>query len=263
MLVSVLGGCANSSSVATGTKTTATVAAVSQTTPAVAPTTASVDYGARAERVVRAYYDALGAEDFATAWGRLEPQVQAQFGGFDAWKNGFANTVSISATATATTASSSAATVAVRLRSKDLDACGDDVVQHFRGTWRLERIGGRWRAHQITMEKTGGGTPVTDVAECDLGGSPSADSGDPCDPSSTAYDSSACDESTSGGNTGSSGGDGCDPNYEGACLDPNAYDYDCAGGSGDGPEYVDGPVDVVGDDHFGLDRDGDGIGCDQ
>jgi hypothetical protein len=27
----------------------------------------------------------------------------------------------------------------------------------------------------------------------------------------------------------------CDPNYEGACLDPNASDYDCAGGSGDGP----------------------------
>jgi FKBP-type peptidyl-prolyl cis-trans isomerase len=52
----------------------------------------------------------------------------------------------------------------------------------------------------------------------------------------------------------------CDPNYEGACLDPNAYDYDCAGGSGDGPEYT-GPVTVVGDDHYGLDADGDGYGC--
>ncbi|WP_320672909.1 hypothetical protein [Patulibacter defluvii] len=56
------------------------------------------------------------------------------------------------------------------------------------------------------------------------------------------------------------GGDGCDPNYEGACLDPGAYDYDCAGGSGDGPEYT-GTVTVAGDDPFGLDRDGDGIGC--
>jgi len=66
--------------------------------------------------------------------------------------------------------------------------------------------------------------------------------------------------------TGSDDGDasdGCDPSYEGACLNPAAYDYDCAGGSGDGPEYVDGPVDVVGDDHYGLDRDGDGVGCDQ
>jgi hypothetical protein len=52
----------------------------------------------------------------------------------------------------------------------------------------------------------------------------------------------------------------CDPSYEGECLDPSASDYDCVGGSGDGPEYT-GTVSVVGDDHFGLDRDGDGIGC--
>jgi hypothetical protein len=54
---------------------------------------------------------------------------------------------------------------------------------------------------------------------------------------------------------------GCDPNYKGACLDPNASDYDCEGGSGDGPKYVAGPVTVVGDDHFELDRDGDGTAC--
>lgn len=38
-------------------------------------------------------------------------------------------------------------------------------------------------------------------------------------------------------------------------------DYDCAGGSGNGPNYVQGPVVVVGYDEFGLDRDNDGIGC--
>jgi len=53
----------------------------------------------------------------------------------------------------------------------------------------------------------------------------------------------------------------CDPNYKGACLDPNAPDYDCAGGSGDGPKYVQGPIEVVGSDHYGLDRDGDGVAC--
>jgi hypothetical protein len=52
----------------------------------------------------------------------------------------------------------------------------------------------------------------------------------------------------------------CDPNYTGACLDPNASDYDCAGGSGDGPEYT-GPVQVVGSDPYGLDSDGDGYAC--
>ena len=52
----------------------------------------------------------------------------------------------------------------------------------------------------------------------------------------------------------------CDPNYEGACLKPESSDYDCAGGSGDGPDYT-GPVRVVGSDPHGLDRDGDGSAC--
>jgi hypothetical protein len=53
----------------------------------------------------------------------------------------------------------------------------------------------------------------------------------------------------------------CDPNYSGACV-PIASDVDCAGGSGNGPAYVQGPVRVVGTDIYGLDADGDGIGCD-
>jgi hypothetical protein len=56
------------------------------------------------------------------------------------------------------------------------------------------------------------------------------------------------------------GGGSCHPSYKGACLKQNAGDYDCAGGSGNGPNYV-GTVRVVGYDEFDLDRDGDGIGC--
>jgi hypothetical protein len=52
----------------------------------------------------------------------------------------------------------------------------------------------------------------------------------------------------------------CDPNYSGACV-PIASDVDCAGGSGNGPAYVQGPVEVIGTDIYGLDADGDGIGC--
>jgi hypothetical protein len=52
----------------------------------------------------------------------------------------------------------------------------------------------------------------------------------------------------------------CDPNYSGACV-PIASDVDCAGGSGNGPAYVHGPVRVVGTDIYGLDRDGNGVGC--
>src|ERR1043166_6029431 len=66
-----------------------------------------------------------------------------------------------------------------------------------------------------------------------------------------------------GGRRSKSGGKGpCSPCRKGACLKPNVSDYDCAGGSGDGPYYyVQGPITVVGNDHYGLDRDGDGVAC--
>jgi hypothetical protein len=53
----------------------------------------------------------------------------------------------------------------------------------------------------------------------------------------------------------------CDRNYRGRCLRPHVSDYDCAGGSGNGPYYVSGPFRVVGYDHYGLDSDHDGIAC--
>jgi hypothetical protein len=52
----------------------------------------------------------------------------------------------------------------------------------------------------------------------------------------------------------------CDSNYSGACV-PIASDVDCAGGSGNGPAYVVGPVNVIGSDVYGLDADHDGVGC--
>ncbi len=51
----------------------------------------------------------------------------------------------------------------------------------------------------------------------------------------------------------------CHPSYSG-CLKMNVGDYDCAGGTGNGPNYI-GPVQVYGSDPFDLDRDRDGWGC--
>jgi micrococcal nuclease len=54
---------------------------------------------------------------------------------------------------------------------------------------------------------------------------------------------------------------GCHPSYPDICLAMDKGDYDCAGGSGNGPNYVRGPIRVLPPDPFDLDRDGDGIGC--
>lgn len=56
----------------------------------------------------------------------------------------------------------------------------------------------------------------------------------------------------------SAGNSNCTPGYS-PCLPP-ASDYDCEGGSGDGPKYT-GLVQITGSDPYDLDRDGDGTAC--
>ena len=51
---------------------------------------------------------------------------------------------------------------------------------------------------------------------------------------------------------------GCHPSYS-PCL-PVVSDVDCAGGMGNGPAFT-GRVMVIGPDVYGLDGDGDVIGC--
>jgi beta-lactam-binding protein with PASTA domain len=54
----------------------------------------------------------------------------------------------------------------------------------------------------------------------------------------------------------------CHPSYPDVCLRPAASDYDCEGGSGNGPYYVSGPLRVLPPDPFDLDgNDNDGWGC--
>jgi hypothetical protein len=53
----------------------------------------------------------------------------------------------------------------------------------------------------------------------------------------------------------------CNPNYT-PCVPNDPVDVDCADGTGDGPSFVEGPVQVIGDDVYGLDGGvKDGVGC--
>ncbi|MDA0365310.1 MAG: thermonuclease family protein [Chloroflexi bacterium] len=53
----------------------------------------------------------------------------------------------------------------------------------------------------------------------------------------------------------------CDASYPDVCIPVGAADYDCAGGSGNGPNYISGPIRVLPPDPHRLDRDHDGWGC--
>jgi hypothetical protein len=195
--------------------------------------------------VVRDFYAAVATEDYQAAWSRLGPAARAGMGTYDAWRAGFARTVSTEATQASGRARDlrgDVVDVEVALHAVDLDACSERVSQRFAGTWRLRREHGRWTAHSIAMRKVGGDAPITSASRCP-GELPEDTTPDP----PVAPDDAGAD---------------CDPNYEGACLDPSMEDYDCEGGSGDGPGYTT-TVSVVGEDIYDLDRDGDGTGCDR
>jgi hypothetical protein len=69
-----------------------------------------------------------------------------------------------------------------------------------------------------------------------------------------------------GGGGGGGGGGGsttCTSGYSPCLVYHGGADYDCAGGSGDGPYYTEPGVvyTVSGSDPYGLDADNDGRGC--
>jgi hypothetical protein len=184
---------------------------------------------------VERFYRLLDSSSYRAAWPLLPESVQAEAGGYVEWRQGYAATVSSTPSNLAVESThGDTVVVAVDLSAVDVDACTDaEVKQTFSGTWTLELVNGAWTARDIDIEKVGGGTPALTASECATDTSPQP----AAEPPPT---------------------EDCTPSYS-PCLPP-ASDYDCEGGSGDGPEYA-GPVSVSGSDPYALDADGDGSGC--
>ena len=66
-----------------------------------------------------------------------------------------------------------------------------------------------------------------------------------------------------GGGGGSGGGGNCTPGCSPCLVYHGGADYDCAGGSGNGPYYTAPGVTyhVTGSDPYGLDANHNGLGC--
>lgn len=111
---------------------------------------------AGAEGFVRDYYAALDGRRFAAAWKMLAPSVQRAFGGFAAWRRGYARTVASSPGALRITPAAGGATVALTLRAADRAACGRTVTRRFAVTWQLARTDAGWRATAATARALAG-----------------------------------------------------------------------------------------------------------
>ncbi len=194
-----------------------------------------------AEAFMRHYYRLVSERQFATAWGMLSRSVKRGIGSFRSWKAGHRRSLGTTVRSAQARLSGSRAVVSVSLRTRDRDACSGRVVrQTFRGRWVLAPRGDSWVAVREHVHKTGGGRVRLSTSDC-----PPPPPPPPPPPSEPAppipSPPSDCQ--------------GYDP-----CLPPGP-DVDCAGGSGNGPRYVSGPVTVTGSDPYDLDRDGDGIAC--
>lgn len=191
-----------------------------------------------AARAVRAYYRAISAGDLDQAWGRHTAGLAIALGGYQEWAAGYATTTSTRAEVLSTTSRPDGTiAVEIRLRATDLDACGTDTRQVFRGTVTAARDHGRWVFRDMIARRTYGQAPITDPDACDL------------DERAPFTDEDAEQDQGVQEDTG-----GCHPSYEGACVPDEGYDVDC-------PEIDGTDLTVVGPDEYRLDGDGDGIAC--
>jgi hypothetical protein len=193
---------------------------------------------AAAVAFIRRYYRRVSNRQFQTAWGMLGRPVRREIGAFRTWRAGHRRSLGVSVLGIRARLSGGRAVVNVRLRSRDRDACGGRTVkQFFQGARTLAPRGNTWVAVKARLRKTSGGRVRLSRSECAPRQSPTPPPAPPA-PSPAPRD---CQ--------------GYSP-----CIPPGP-DVDCAGGSGNGPRYVNGPVSVNGSYPYGLDSDGDGVGC--
>jgi hypothetical protein len=148
---------------------------------------------------------------------KIRDIVRSKLGPFSSWKAGYRRSLGVSVLSSRARLSGRRAVVSVRLRARDRDACSGRVVsQRFRGHWTLAPRRDSWVMVRVRMRKTSGGRVRLSKSECPVRRAPSPSPSPPTD----------CQ--------------GYSP-----CLPPGS-DVDCAGGSGDGPRYVNGPVYVNG-----------------
>jgi hypothetical protein len=136
-------------------------------------------------------------------------------------------------------------------------------------TWTCENMDSQAEAQQYLEDELKAGD-MASVEHLDRGGNGKACEGTDFGSAAFADDPEDSGEINLGddgaGGIELGGDDACHPAYPTECLDADSFDYDCAAGEGNGPDYVSGPIEVdwnVDDpDPFELDADGDGWACD-
>ena len=217
---------------------TTTVTETESNAPPLAPDRLTA---AEARDFVRDHYRLVGRGSYDAAFSDFTSDVRSEVGPKSRYIDGYKATQSTDAHDIDTVLlSRDSARVSYRLSATARDACGDIIDQAYIGTWVVKQRSSGLVLDNPDIEQEPGETFVANSADC----------------TATPRDTTATESTTTESTTSAS----CEPGYS-DCLDPTSSDYDCASGSGDGPDYVSGPIAVTGSDRFGLDSDGDGVAC--
>jgi hypothetical protein len=110
-----------------------------------------------APQFVRRFYAALEAERFEQAWKRLGPAVQARSVSFDAWRAGYATTVSQQVEDLRVELGD---TVRHTLVTVDRTPCGTTTERRFEMLWYLQRDGRTYTARDLVGVQLAGVDPA-------------------------------------------------------------------------------------------------------
>lgn len=208
------------------TSQTTTVVSVSTTTTSSTTAEPTLPPPEEAVSEVERFYRDLTRRDFVSAWTMLPASVKDEAGSLDHWRKGYrwsVRTVVKGAHVGSVSPDERHVQVAVELESRDTDACSfKNIDQTFAGTWSFSVSGGDWVADDLSITKTGGGTPRLKLADCP-------------------------------GYGGDNGYRALHDRPEGDSYDRPYPDLDC--------DDVGSNIPVGPSDPNGFDADGDGIGC--
>jgi hypothetical protein len=96
---------------------------------------------------VRAFYADLEQRNFRAAWPRLAEDLRKRHGSLEAWERGFASTLRQSISdVVAKAAGPATVRVSLTLTAVDRDKHDCETTRRFAVLWRLDQMGGKWRA---------------------------------------------------------------------------------------------------------------------
>jgi len=98
---------------------------------------------ADASALIRRYFSLIDADEFVQAWALLDPSVQEGFGGYEAWRDGYASNVATEVLGVSVNGDSDSG-VSATVRISAVDECdGERYQQEFEGPWSVDQEVGR------------------------------------------------------------------------------------------------------------------------